>query len=165
MRKPGSAGCLSRVLSSILIWKVLSWVGVRYHSLSFYLHIESWAWHDAEKKKKAPELEYMTKLPGSTLPLTVCSWVCSFVNLSSMIWTSNPLSENIRERILISDHVTQQDTKIILLAIILAFRWRSWGKLPLSKGYALLVQLYHTADRCHNAKIYIHVSTMWAHRN
>lgn len=91
---------------------------------------------------------------------TDCGLLEMLASLGSMIWIFKLFSENVGERVLISDHITQWDTRICLLAVLLHSGRVLMENQLLSAGDTTpptpppppraLVQLYHSSDKCHN---------------
>lgn len=102
----------------------------------------------------------MTRFPDLTRPLTVCSSTCHPVCLGLAIWIFKLFSENVGERVLISDHITQWDIRIWLLGGILHSGEVLMENQLLSAGCASPVQLYHTSDKCHNERKFM-VMFLW----
>lgn len=82
---------------------------------------------------------------------TVHSWMCYFTRLGPMM-DFQILFREVGARAFISDHITQQDTRVCLLAVILQFRQSSHGKLTPFWRVCLPVQLYHSPDKCLNER-------------
>lgn len=95
-------------------------------------------------------------------PATNCALMVVLLCMSgSRDLNFQALFRKVGKRALISDHITQQDTRICLLAVILQFRQSSHGKLTPSWRICFPVELYHGSDECFNEIKFVFMCLWW----
>lgn len=94
------------------------------------------------------------QFPDLAQPPTACSSTRYPASPGLVICICKLLSKNVEQRVSISDHRTQWETRICLLAVIALRRVLRENQF-LPTGYASPVQLFHSSDKSHNEREFI----------